>query len=438
MNQPLHSDSPVAPDWRSGLLALSPVALFLALYLVVSAVLADFYAMPVSVALMAGCMWAVAIARRRKLSSRLELLARSAAQPDVLYMIWIFILAGAFAALAKGIGAVDAAVAVTLRTFPAQYLLAAVFVAACVVSVSIGTSVGTVVALTPLAVDMAASGGGDVAVFTAAVLGGAFFGDNLSFISDTTIAATRTQGCRMSDKFWANCRVVIPAAIVAIGIYVCMADSLSGLGRVTVPDAEPVLAVPYLLVLVLAVCGVNVALVLTAGIVAALALGFMKGMDFTSLAALMGDGIDGMGQLVIVTLMAAGMLGIVKAMGGLDWLMRVLTHHVRGERGARMCIALLSGAACVCTANNTVAILTVGPMSRDIAARFGVDPRRSASLLDTASCIVQCLIPYGAQTLLATALAGITAVAPWPYLYYPWALTAAVAVSILLARRRAD
>lgn len=416
---------------RRGLLALSPVLLFLLLYLVVSAICGDFYAVPIAVALVVSSAFALLIARGRPLVGRIEIFSRAAADPDILYMIWIFILAGAFASLARGTGAVDAAVAITLRAFPADYLVAALFLAACFISLSIGTSVGTVVALTPLAVDMAQTGGANVALFTAAVLGGAFFGDNLSFISDTTIAATRTQGCNMSDKFRANLWFALPAAIVTLAVYVIIGHGAISTENITIPDADWLLVVPYLLVIVLAVMGINVTIVLSAGILAALAAGLWQGLPVTRLLGFSGDGIDSMGQLVIVTLLAAGMLGVVRALGGIRWLLQVLTARVSGLRGAQTSIALLVGSACLCTANNTVAIITVGSMSRDIAKRYGVDPRKSASLLDTASCIVQCLIPYGAQTLLATTLAGISPAAPWPYLYYPWALALTVALSII-------
>lgn len=423
------ADAPIGA--RRGLLALSPVILFLMLYLVVSAVGGDFYAVPIAVALVVAGAFSLIIAGGRPLVKRIEIFSRAAADPDILYMVWIFILAGAFASLARGTGAVDAAVALTLNAFPPDYLVAALFMAACFISLSIGTSVGTVVALTPLAVEMAEAGGASVALFTAAVLGGAFFGDNLSFISDTTIAATRTQGCNMADKFRANIWLAVPAAIVTLGIYLIIGHGVITPDAIKVPDADWVLVVPYLLVIALAVAGINVTIVLSAGILAALATGLWQGMAVTELLGFSGSGIDSMGQLVIVTLLAAGMLGVVRALGGIRWLLQVLTARVSGLRGAQASIAMLVGAACLCTANNTVAIITVGSMSRDIARRYGVDPRKSASLLDTASCIVQCLIPYGAQTLLATTLAGISPAAPWPYLYYPWALSVIVALSIV-------
>lgn len=415
------------------MLALSPAIVFLALYVAVSLAIGDFYVMPITVALAASSVWAVVICRGHSLSERIETFSREAGHANILYMVWIFVLAGAFAALAKGIGAIDATVCLTLHIFPPEFLLPAIFAAACFISLSIGTSVGTVVALVPLVVELAGTGGGNVPLYVATALGGAFFGDNLSFISDTTIAATRTQGCSMADKFRANVLIVLPAALIALVLYMV-------LGRQTmlsVPDggAPWWLVTPYLVIISTALSGINVTIVLICGIATALVLGAATGVAPLEACRMMGEGIDSMGQLIIITLLAAGMLGMIKAMGGIDYLLRHMTARVRGTRGAQCCIAAIVSIVNLCTANNTVAIITVGSISRDIASRYGVAPKKVASLLDTCSCIVQCLIPYGAQTLLATGLAGISPAAPWPYLYYPWALALTVTVSILIKRK---
>lgn len=413
-----------------GLLALSPVAVFLCMYLVVSLVIGDFYKMPLSVALVVASIWSIVIyGNGGGLADRIETFSRSAGNCNILYMIWIFILAGAFASLAKEIGSIDATVNFALRFFPAEYIVPALFIAACFISLSIGTSVGTVVALTPLAVEMANTSGANLPFYVAVVLGGAFFGDNLSFISDTTIAATRSQGCRMSDKFKANLWIAIPAAIVTLIIYVVMSIGVPDV--VVSNDVDLWLILPYMIVLATAVCGMNVTVVLTLGLVTALTLGLIHGYGAVTLFGYMGAGVDSMGELIIVTLLAAGMLGVIKAAGGIQYLLRILTSRVSGLRGAQACIALLVGMVNLCTANNTVAIITVGGISREIGERYGVDPRKNASLLDSCSCIVQCLIPYGAQTLLAASLAGIAPAAPFAYLYYPWALAAMVVLSIV-------
>ncbi len=344
-------------------------------------------------------------------------------------MLFRSILAGAFASLAKEIGAIDATVNFTMRIFPSEYIVPGLFVAACFISLSIGTSVGTVVALTPLAVEMAEASEASLPFYVAVVLGGAFFGDNMSFISDTTIAATRSQGCKMADKFKANLWIALPAALATLMVYIFMS-----IGAPDVPisdDANPWLVLPYLVVIVAAVGGVNVSIVLTLGILTAVGMGLLYGSDMISIFGYMGKGIDSMGDLIIVTLLAAGMLGVIKAAGGIQYLLRVLTAKVSGLRGAQVCVAFLVGIVNMCTANNTVAIITVGGIAREIGEKYGIDPRKNASLLDSCSCIVQCLIPYGAQTLLAASLAGIAPAAPFSYLYYPWALAVMVALSIV-------
>ncbi len=414
---------------KTGLLALSPMVVFLLLYVAVSILIGDFYKIPISVALLVASMWAIVIYRGRPLKERIETFSKAAANSDIIYMIWIFVLAGAFASVAKAIGAVDATVSFTLGIFPPQYIVPTLFIASCLISFSIGTSVGTVVALTPLAAQLAATEGGNVAFFVGVVLGGAFFGDNLSFISDTTIAATRSQGCSMQDKFKVNLWIALPAAIVTLICYIIFVPEVA----VTEMPANGNfwLMLPYLVVIVTAVCGVNVTLVLTLGLLSAIVLGLINGVDILDMAGFAGEGIDGMGDLIIVTLLASGMLGVIKACGGIDYILRVLTSRISGLRGAQSTLAVLVGIVNLCTANNTVAIITVGGLAKDISQRFGVDPRKSASILDSASCVVQCLIPYGAQTLLATSLAGISPAAPFPYLYYPWALALALSLSII-------
>lgn len=419
---------------RKGLLALSPAVVFLLLYVVVSLMIGDFYVMPITVALLAASIWGVVIWRGESLSKKIETFSSAAAHSNILYMVWIFVLAGAFAALAKGIGAIDATVALTLNAFPPSFLLPAIFVAACFISLAIGTSVGTVVALVPLIVELANVGGGNIPLYVATCLGGAFFGDNLSFISDTTIAATRTQGCSMADKFRANFAIVLPAALIALLAYILIGHEAS----LSVPDSDAPwwLMTPYIIIIVTALTGLNVTVVLLLGIVSALCFGLFRGVGLLDSCRMMGEGIDSMGNLIIITLMAAGMLGLIKKMGGIDFLLQRLTARVHGKRGGQACIALLVSLVNLCTANNTVAIITVGSISKDISQRYGITPKKTASLLDTCSCIVQSLIPYGAQTLLATGLAGISPAAPWPYLYYPWALTCCVIISIIIKRKQ--
>lgn len=409
--------------------ALSPLAVFLCLYLATSLIVGDFYKVPITVAFLLSSVYAVAVSRAGSLQERLRVFGSGAAEPGIMLMIWIFILAGAFAESARAIGAVDATVGLTLHLLPGNLLLAGIFIASCVVSLSVGTSVGTIVALTPVAMGVAGAAGVDPAMMLGLVVGGAFFGDNLSFISDTTIAATRTQGCRMSDKFRVNFRIVAPVALALTAYYVFAGFSLRS--AVAAPAVDWLRALPYALVLATAVCGLDVMIVLTLGIAATGIVGMATGtMGVFDWFGAMGKGIAGMSDLIIVTLMVGGMLAMIKQGGGMDYVVRKLTRHVRGPRGAELCIAALVAIANLCTANNTIAILSVGGLSADIARRFKVDPRRAASLLDTFSCVVQGMLPYGAQLLMAAGLAGISPLAIIRYLYYPAALGIFALISI--------
>jgi Na+/H+ antiporter NhaC len=418
-----------------GLLALSPIIVFLLFYLVTSFVIGDFYKMPLSVAFLIASAWSMIIAKGIPLSTRIEIFSKEAGQPNVIYMMWIFILAGAFASIAKNIGAIDATVALTLRYLPAEFIIPGLFLAACFISLSIGTSVGTVVALAPLASDIAVQSGGNVSFFVAIILGGAFFGDNLSFISDTTIAATRSQGCKMNDKFKANILIALPAAVITLIVYVVMGTHVNDFSASS--DVNYWLIIPYFVIIILALIGLNVTVVLVCGIISTIILASIFGISLLDMADYAGKGIDSMGELIIVTLLAAGMLGMIKYCGGITYLLNKLTSKISGARGAQAIIAILVGLVNICTANNTIAIITVGSLAKDIATRFGVTARKTASLLDTCSCIVQSLIPYGAQALLASTLTGIAPSSMLPYLYYPWALTFVVIISIIIKKRHA-
>ena len=420
-----------------GLWVLSPLLVFFVLYLATSIVVGDFYKMPVTVAFMAACTWAFVVCRPRSFAERIERFSRGAAHSNIMMMVWIFVLAGAFAQSAKYIGSVDATVNLTLSLLPANMVLAGVFLAACVISLSIGTSVGTIVALMPVAVGLADKAGADLALMAGGVIGGAFFGDNLSFISDTTIAATRTQGCAMNDKFKANFRIVFPAALLVLAIYVALGWNLE---PVEVPQETAWLKVmPYLLVLGTALCGMNVMKVLILGLVSTgLVVCIEPGCQLMDWVSAMGNGMTGMGELIIVTLLAAGMLELIRFNGGLEYIIRHLTAHIRGTRGAEISIGLMAALANFCTANNTVAIVAVGNIARGVAEKYGIAPARSASLLDTFSCVIQGILPYGAQLLMGSALAGITAFSIIPHLYYPFVMGISAFVFIIfgLARQK--
>lgn len=388
--------------------------------------------MPITVAFTVASIYAVAITRGIKLEERIRQYSRGASDPNILLMIWIFVLAGAFATGAKSMGAIDATVNLILSLLPSSLLLPGLFIAACFISLSIGTSVGTVIALVPIALGLGESLGLSNAYVAAVVTGGAFFGDNLSFISDTTIAATRTQGCSMKDKFRANIAIVLPAAIIALVLYFVVGLELPAV-RPSGEAGSFLLTLPYLLVLVAAVAGMNVLSVLTLGIIACGAVGLGTGtLPAWDWIAALGKGMTGMGELIIVTLMAGGMLELIRYNGGIDYLLGHLTRGISGKRGAELTIAALVSVANLCTANNTIAILTTGKVSREITKQYGLDPRKTASILDTFSCFVQGLIPYGAQLLLASKLAGVSPMDIVPNLYYPFIMGGCALLSILL------
>jgi Na+/H+ antiporter NhaC len=415
---------------KKGLLALSPLVVFIILYLVTSILAGDFYKVPITVAFMVSCVYAVAITRG-KLRRRINIFSRGAGTPEMMLMIWIFVLAGAFAHSAKVMGCIDATVNLTLSLLPSEMLLAGLFLAACFISLSIGTSVGTIVALTPIAAGVATQTGASVAMLTAVVVGGSFFGDNLSFISDTTIIATQTQGCEPSDKFKVNAFIVMPAALLILLVYVFMGQGMTT--PTNIPEVDFWKVVPYLVVLITAIFGLNVMAVLTLGIVLTGFIGLLNGsFDIYSWFHAMGDGIIGMGELIIITLMAGGLLEVVKHNGGIDYIITKLTRRIHGKRGAELSIAALVCLVDCCTANNTVAIITVGGIARKIGDKYGLDPRKCASLLDTFSCFTQGLIPYGAQLLMAAGLAALNPIAILPYLYYPVAIGIAALIAIAL------
>ena len=404
---------------------------FIVLYLVTSIIAGDFYKVPITVAFMVSSIYAIIVHGGRPLKERIDIFSRGAATGQMMLMIWIFILAGAFAHSAKMMGSIDATVNLTLSLLPPQLLLAGLFLAACFISLSIGTSVGTIVALTPIAVGVAQQTGTDVAMITAIVVGGSFFGDNLSFISDTTIVATSTQGCRLSDKFRVNSFIVVPAALLILVVYVFLGADTQAPQHLEA--VEWVKVMPYLVVLVCAVFGMNVMAVLTLGLLLTGIIGMATGtFDVFGWFQAMGDGIVNMGELIIITMMAGGMLELIKQQGGIDFIIGRMTRHIHGKRGAELSIGTLVALVDVCTANNTVAIITVGGIAKQIGDRYGVDNKKAASILDTFSCFIQGLIPYGAQLLMAGGLAALNPVSIIPYLYYPFAIGIAATLSILL------
>ncbi len=411
--------------------ALMPLVVFLCLYLVTSLIVNDFYKVPITVAFLVASVYAVATTKGLSLNDRILQYSSGAANKNIMLMLWIFILAGTFAQSAKAMGAIDATVNLTLLLLPDNLLLAGIFLASCFISLSIGTSVGTIVALTPVAAGIAMKTDVSLPFMTALVIGGAFFGDNLSFISDTTIAATRTQGCVMRDKFRVNFLIAVPAALLVFIYYIIYGTQVESASEIHAIEWGKV--IPYLIVLGTAIAGMNVTLVLLLGVLSTGIIGCIYGsFDLFGWFASMGEGITGMGELIIITLMAGGMLELIRFNGGVDYILHHLTRHVSNKRGAELSIAALVSLANFCTANNTIAIITVGPLANNIAEQFRVDKRKSASILDTFSCVVQGLIPYGAQMLIAAELTKLSPISIIGYLYYPIILGIVALLSILL------
>lgn len=426
---------------KKGLLALSPLFLLIVLIVAFTVYSVDSSlqdtSLSLTVAFMISSIYAVAISGGMPVRKRVDTYSKGAGANNLMLMLWIYVLAGSFAASAKAMGAVDATVNLALSILPASMILPGLFLAACFISVSIGTSVGTVVALVPIAAGLAHSMDANVGMMTAIIVGGAYFGDNLSFISDTTVVATQTQNCKMSDKFKVNSMIVVPAAVLVLIAYSVMGVGLQA--PIHINEVEYMKVLPYLTVLVTAIAGMNVMAVLTLGTLLCGAIGIGSHLlgasgsyDLFGWFSAMGNGIIGMGELIIIAMMAGGMLEIIRENGGIDFIINKITAHVNSKRGAELSIAALVSMVNICTANNTVAILTVGNISKKIGDRFGVDNRKAASILDTFSCMVQGLIPYGVQMLLAAGLANLSPMDILPYLYYPLAIGVAALLAILL------
>ena len=409
--------------------ALSPLIVFLVLYLVTSIIAQDFYKVPIAVAFLVSATYAL-LTVRGTMNERINIFAKGAGNSTMVLMLAIFVLAGAFAASAKTMGAVDATVNLALKYLPEQAILPGIFLASCFISLSIGTSCGTIAALTPLAVGIAQQSGISTPMMIGLVVGGTYFGDNLSFISDTTIVATQTQGCSMKDKFRVNISIVAPVALVMLIVYFFLGESVSTPAEVG--EANFWLVLPYLAVVILGICGVNVLLSLGIGIFLTGIIGMVMGTyDVFGWFAAMNEGMMGMSELIIVTILAGGMLEIIRYNGGIELIIKALTRNIQSKRAGEMSIAALTCLVNVCTPNNTVAIITTGPISKDIAQRFRIDPRKSASILDTASCFTQGLLPYGAQVLIAAGLSEVNPIAIIPNLYYPMLIGVALILAIL-------
>lgn len=402
--------------------ALLPFGIFIILYITTFTLTGDLANIPISVAFMVTAILAIQSLRKTKLNDRIAIFCHGAGNETVMLMVVIFILAGAFAGTANATGAIDATVDAILYLLPPKAIMASIFVAACFISMAMGTSCGTIAALSPIAVGIAGQTDISLAQMLGVVIGGSMFGDNLSFISDITIVATRTQGCRMTDKFKVNSLIVLPLAITVLLYYIYAGMGVqSTTPATTAAEVDWLKIVPYLVVLISALCGANVMVVLILGIILSGITGlFGNGFTIWNWGIAAGNGIvSDMGELIIVSLMAGGIFEVVRYNGGMDWLIEKMTKNIKTKRGAELSIGGLVVLTDLCTANNTIALIISGPIAKNISDKFGLDSRKTASLLDTFSCFVQGLIPYGAQLLIASRLAGINPIRIVPHLYYP-------------------
>lgn len=414
---------------KKGFISLLPIVVMILLLIAFSVYYGGVSNAPLLVIFVITAIVSVALTRGIPLNERVKIFSKGAGSPNLLLMVWIFMLAGAFAASAKEMGAAGAMVDLTLRFLPAKFALAGLFLAACATSLCMGTSVGTIVALMPIAAGLADKTEMALPLVAASVVGGAFFGDNLSFISDTTIVSTQTQGCQLSDKFKFNIRMVLPAAIIVAVLYVFL-----GSGATEIATEGRFMwwkVIPYLAVLVSAACGVNVLVVLVLGCLLTCVTGMIDGsFEFMGWINSTLNGVMGMSELILISMLAGGIFAQISYNGGLEYVIERITRRVKSRRGAEWSICGLVAFANICTANNTIAILSVGDITRRVAEQFDIDPRRSASLLDTTSCCVQGILPYGAQLLMASGLAGISAMSIVPWLFYPILLGLSVAVTV--------
>ena len=399
--------------------ALMPLLVFLVLFVGSGIITGDFYKMPVVVAFLISAAVALFSNRKASLQDKIDVFCKGAGESNIILMVVIFLLAGGFSGAAKTMGGVDATVNLSLSILPANLLVVGLFIIGCFISVSMGTSVGTISALAPIGLGIADRTGMSLPLITGAIVGGAMFGDNLSMISDTTIAAVRTQGCDLKDKFKTNFLIVLPAAIITI-VLLTFATSGHVLTTNEIYQYNIEKVIPYLAVLIGALCGVNVFLLLGGGIVLAGLIGILSGsFNFLGFIEAISSGINGMQELSILVLIVGGVVGLIKFNGGIDFILNFITSKIKSKKGAEFGIAMLVSIIDLCTANNTIAIVTAGPLAKDISEKYDIDPRKSASILDIFSSCWQGVIPYGAQLLTAAGICSISPVEIIKFLYYP-------------------
>lgn len=415
--------------------ALLPIGVFLVIFLGSGIVFQDFNAMPAIVAFLIALFAAFLQNRKVSFDEKIRIIAGGLGEENIITMSLIFLCAGGFSGAVSAAGGVDSAVSLGLSLIPAHFAVAGLFIIACFISVSMGTSMGTIAALASIAAGIGEKTGFSLAVCIAAVVCGAMFGDNLSMISDTTIAAVKTQGCEMKDKFKANFLIVLPAAVLTVVFFWFITRGVSYEIEGSL-DYNFLEVLPYIVVLVGALIGINVFLVLVSGIVISLAVGVGTGNILLSeMFTVVGEGVVSMYDITVISIIVACIVSLVRANGGIHFILNLIRRRIRGKKGAQAGIAALALTVDLCTANNTVAIVMAGPIAKEISDEFGVDPKRSASLLDMFTSVGQGLIPYGAQLLSAAALTGLTPYDMIPYLVYPMLMAVCGIAAIVFSRK---
>ncbi len=420
---------------RGRAVALLPIGVFLLIFLGSGIITGDFYAMPAIVAFLIALCVAFFQNRQLRFDDKIKTIAKGVGDDNIITMCLIFLCAGGFSGAVTAAGGVESTVNLGLSVLPPSVAVVGLFVIGCFISVSMGTSMGTIAALAPIAVGISQKTGYELAICIGAVCCGAMFGDNLSMISDTTIAAVKTQGCEMKDKFKENFFIVLPAAVITIVIFflITMNGDNAIVGAL---DYNLVRVIPYVLVLIGALIGINVFVVLIGGIIISLVIGVFTGaMEPSQMFTAVGNGVTGMYDITVISIIVACIVSLVKEYGGIQFILRLFKKIIKGEKGAEVGIAGLVLAVDCCTANNTVAIVMSGPIAKEISTEYGVDPKRAASLLDIFSSVGQGLIPYGAQLLSAATLTGLTPFNILPYMYYP-ILMAVSALGFIAFRKR--
>lgn len=414
--------------------ALLPIGVFLVIFLGAGIIFQDFYAMPAIVAFLIALFVAFLQNRKVCFDEKVKIIAQGVGEENIITMSLIFLCAGAFSGAVTAAGGVDSTVNLGLSLIPAHFIVAGLFIISCFISVSMGTSMGTIAALAPIAVGVSNEAGFPMAICIAAVVCGAMFGDNLSMISDTTIAAVKTQGCEMKDKFKANFLIVLPAAVITIVFFWFVTRDMSY--NIASGEYNLFQVIPYLVVLIGALIGINVFLVLIAGTVLSIVVGVWTGtIAVSEMFTVMGDGVTSMYDITVISIIVACIVSLVRANGGIQFILDLIKSRIRGKRGAQAGIAALALLVDLCTANNTVAIVMSGPIAKEICDEFGVEPKRSASLLDMFTSVGQGLIPYGAQLLSAATLTGLTPFDMMPYLIYPILMAVCGIGAIIISKR---